>query len=70
MSKLKGVLGDMPKEIANYHMRRCIDSGLWVTDAKAAGVAVAIKHGSLQAIHCIVIQEIVRYLSCFSTSFT
>ena len=27
----------MPKEEAQYHMQRCIDSGLWVPDAKAAG---------------------------------
>ena len=27
----------MPKEESAYHMKRCIDSGLWVPDAKAAG---------------------------------
>lgn len=25
----------MPEEEARYHMKRCIDSGLWVPDAKA-----------------------------------
>lgn len=25
----------MPEEEARYHMKRCIDSGLWVPDANA-----------------------------------
>ena len=25
----------MPEEEARYHMKRCIDSGLWVPDAKS-----------------------------------
>ena len=37
MAKLQDVLSQMPKEEAQYHMQRCIDSGLWVPDAKAAG---------------------------------
>lgn len=24
----------MPEEEATYHMKRCVDSGLWVPDAK------------------------------------
>lgn len=35
--KLQEVLSNMPKEVATYHMKRCVDSGLWVPDAKAAG---------------------------------
>jgi len=35
--KLQEVLSRMPKEESAYHMKRCIDSGLWVPDAKAAG---------------------------------
>ena len=35
--KLNEVLSKLPKEEAAYHMRRCVDSGLWVSDAKAAG---------------------------------
>ena len=35
--KLQEVLSKMPKEDAVYHMKRCVDSGLWVPDAKAAG---------------------------------
>ena len=37
VAKLQEVLSDMPKEVATYHMKRCVDSGLWVPDAKAAG---------------------------------
>ena len=29
----------MPEEEARYHMKRCIDSGLWVPDAKAKEAA-------------------------------
>lgn len=25
----------MPEEQARYHMKRCVDSGLWVADANA-----------------------------------
>ena len=35
--KLQEVLYKMSKEDAAYHMKRCVDSGLWVSDAKAAG---------------------------------
>lgn len=35
--KLQEVLSKLPKEEAAYHMKRCVDSGLWVADAKAAG---------------------------------
>ena len=38
VSKLQEVLSNMPKEEAAYHMKRCVDSGLWVPDAKAAGM--------------------------------
>lgn len=41
ISKLQEVLAAMPKEVSNYHMNRCIDSGLWVPDAKAAGLTPA-----------------------------
>ncbi|CAI8029761.1 Hsp90 co-chaperone Cdc37 [Geodia barretti] len=37
VARLQGVLAAMPKEDAIYHMQRCIDAGLWVPDAKAAG---------------------------------
>ena len=39
--KLQQVLSGMSKEDAAYHMGRCIDSGLWVADAKAAGLTPA-----------------------------
>ena len=38
---LKKVLANMSKEDAAYHMKRCVDSGLWVADAKAAGLTPA-----------------------------
>ena len=33
---LQDVLSAMPEEEAKYHLKRCIDSGLWVPDAKKA----------------------------------
>jgi cell division cycle protein 37 len=39
--KLQEVLSKMNKEDAAYHMRRCIDSGLWVADAKSSGLTPA-----------------------------
>ena len=32
---LKQVIANMPEEQAKYHMKRCVDSGLWVADANA-----------------------------------
>lgn len=32
---LKEVISNMPEEDAKYHMKRCVDSGLWVADANA-----------------------------------
>ncbi len=29
----------MPKDQAEYHLKRCIDSGMWVPNAKEADVA-------------------------------
>ena len=56
ISKLQDVLAGMSKEDAAYHMKRCVDSGLWVTDAKAAGLTPASEElqkiraeGSLEA---------------------
>ena len=36
IQKLQDTLTSMPEEEAKYHLKRCIDSGLWVPDAKAA----------------------------------
>ena len=33
---LQDVLTAMPEDEAKYHLKRCIDSGLWVPDAKKA----------------------------------
>lgn len=38
---LQETLMKMSKEDAAYHMRRCIDSGLWVADAKSSGLTPA-----------------------------
>ncbi len=34
---LQDAISEMTKEEAAYHMKRCVDSGLWVADAKTAG---------------------------------
>ncbi|KAL3216814.1 hypothetical protein MRX96_006351 [Rhipicephalus microplus] len=39
LDMLKEVIATMPEEEARYHMKRCVDSGLWVPDAKNAEVA-------------------------------
>lgn len=33
---LQDALTTMPEDEAKYHLKRCIDSGLWVPDAKKA----------------------------------
>lgn len=30
---MKEVIAKMPEEDAKYHIKRCVDSGLWVPDA-------------------------------------
>ena len=39
--KLQETLLRMSKEDAAYHMKRCVDSGLWVADAKSSGLTPA-----------------------------
>ena len=34
---LKETIKTMPEEEARYHMKRCVDSGLWIPDAKGQG---------------------------------
>ena len=36
IAKLQRIIEDIPKEEAEYHMKRCVESGLWVPDAKKA----------------------------------
>ncbi|KAI1304645.1 Hsp90 co-chaperone Cdc37 [Halotydeus destructor] len=38
---LQELIGQLDPETAAYHMKRCVDSGLWIPDAKAAGVTPA-----------------------------
>ena len=33
---LQQAITTLPEEEARYHMKRCVDSGLWVPDANAA----------------------------------
>ena len=33
---LQKVLGELPEEEARYHLKRCVDSGLWIPNAKDA----------------------------------
>ena len=37
IEKLQKVIEEMPKAEAEYHMKRCVNSGLWVPDAGKAG---------------------------------
>ncbi|KAL1426045.1 hypothetical protein MTO96_018595 [Rhipicephalus appendiculatus] len=39
LDMLKDAIASMPEEEARYHMKRCVDSGLWVPDAKSAEAA-------------------------------
>lgn len=41
VAKLQAALDSMSKEDATYHMQRCVDSGLWVPDARSAGLTPA-----------------------------
>ena len=41
VAKLQTVISSMSREEAAYHMKRCVDSGLWVADAKSAGLTPA-----------------------------
>ena len=34
---LQKVLGELPDEEARYHLKRCVDSGLWIPNAQDAG---------------------------------
>ena len=36
ISQLQEAVLKMPKEDAEYHMKRCVESGLWVPNAKDA----------------------------------
>jgi len=38
----------MPEEEARYHLKRCIDSGLWVPDARKDAAESAAESGAKQ----------------------
>lgn len=42
---LQDALTTMPEEEARYHLKRCIDSGLWVPDANAAKAEAEAENG-------------------------
>jgi len=41
IGQLQTLIDQLSKADAEYHMRRCVDSGLWIPDAKAAGMTPA-----------------------------
>lgn len=43
--KLQATISAMETKDAEYHMKRCVDSGLWVADAKAAEAEKLAKEG-------------------------
>ena len=38
---LQKIMSELPQEEARYHLKRCVDSGLWVPNAKDAPEAKA-----------------------------
>jgi cell division cycle protein 37 len=40
---LKEAIAKMPEDEAKYHMKRCVDSGLWVPEAGASKDGMAEK---------------------------
>jgi len=38
IAKLQKTITEFPEEEARYHMKRCVDSGLWVPDANKSNV--------------------------------
>ncbi|KAF0313815.1 Hsp90 co-chaperone Cdc37 [Amphibalanus amphitrite] len=43
---LQKTISEMDEDEARYHMKRCVDSGLWVADAKAAEAEKAAKEAA------------------------
>ncbi|XP_043280205.1 hsp90 co-chaperone Cdc37 isoform X2 [Venturia canescens] len=42
---LQKTIDEMPEEEAKYHMKRCVDSGLWVPDAKSKNKSTLLNEG-------------------------
>ena len=38
---LQKIMSELPQEEASYHLKRCVDSGLWIPNAKDAPEAKA-----------------------------
>ncbi|XP_063695897.1 hsp90 co-chaperone Cdc37 [Culicoides brevitarsis] len=52
VQKLQDVISNMDKTEAAYHMKRCVDSGLWVADAsKAASDTIENEHHDIKEEH-------------------
>lgn len=51
LSKLQQILSAMPEEDAKYHLKRCVDSGMWIPDGKKreeeAAAAAAAAEGAV-----------------------
>lgn len=45
IAKLQEVIGKMDEKDARHHLKRCVDSGLWVPDAKDKGGAQSLSGG-------------------------
>ena len=59
VAKLQEVLAQLPKDDATYHMRRCIDAGLWVPDAKAAGTCTLYVQCTTSVMYVVCVRIIV-----------
>ncbi|XP_064627881.1 hsp90 co-chaperone Cdc37-like [Lineus longissimus] len=46
IERLKETIASMPEEDARYHMKRCVDSGLWVPDAQTKETIVGTAKGA------------------------
>jgi cell division cycle protein 37 len=46
IARLQEIIATLPEDEARLHMKRCVDSGLWIPDAKAAGLEPAGEEGT------------------------
>ena len=49
IAKLQDTIAAMEEKDAAYHLKRCVDSGLWVPDAKKAEEEAAAKKAAEEA---------------------
>jgi len=51
IARLQEVIAQLPEEEAREHMKRCVESGLWIPDAKAAGLVPASEEASKEPVY-------------------